>query len=71
MPETHTWEIPGVNGVEDERPRLLRLRGLLDEWQLDAELAHLRTQRALLEDRSRASKDWIGNSAEPLHLACT
>jgi replicative DNA helicase len=41
VPETHTWEIPGVNGVEDERPRLLRLRGLLDEWQLDAELAHL------------------------------
>src|SRR6266851_1680460 len=31
----------GTSGIADERPRLVRLASLLDDWQLDAEAAHL------------------------------
>ena len=42
MPSTHSREATnGTSGIADERPRLVRLASLLDDWQLDAEAAHL------------------------------
>ena len=42
MPSTHSREATnGTSGVSDERPRLVRLASLLEEWQLDAEAAHV------------------------------
>jgi replicative DNA helicase len=42
VPSTHSREATnGTAGHADERPRLVRLATLLEEWQLDAEAAHL------------------------------
>jgi replicative DNA helicase len=42
VPSTHSREATnGTASHADERPRLVRLATLLEEWQLDAEAAHL------------------------------
>jgi replicative DNA helicase len=40
VPSSYSREPPNEATAPEERPRLLRLAGLLDEWRLDAEAAH-------------------------------
>jgi hypothetical protein len=41
VPSTHSRGANGTAHLADERPRLVRLVSLLEEWHLDAQAAHL------------------------------
>jgi len=71
--ETHSREAPGTNGtVDDERPRLLRLKSLLNEWELDAEAAHLayttNTPRGPITNLKGLDRELGGALAPGLHV---
>jgi replicative DNA helicase len=72
VPETLTWEIPAANGAVAERPRLLRLRNLLEEWQADAEAAHLAhttgTPRGPITNMKGLDRELGGALAPGLHV---
>jgi replicative DNA helicase len=72
VPQTHSWEMPGVNGAVIEQPRLLRLRNLLDEWEADAEAAHLAhttgTPRGPITNLKNLDRELGGALAPGLHV---
>ena len=71
--ETYSREVPRTNGtVDDERPRLLRLKSLLDEWELDAVTAHLayttNTPRGPITNLKGLDRELGGALAPGLHV---
>jgi replicative DNA helicase len=69
----HIRETPGTNGaVDEERPRLLRLKSLLDEWEVDAEAAHLayttNTPRGPISNLKNLDRELGGALAPGLHV---
>src|SRR5437870_1385454 len=64
--------IPSANGIVAEQPRLLRLRSLLDEWEADAEAAHLAhttgTPRGPLTNLGSLDRELGGALAPGLHV---